>query len=125
VEKLQRALKGLPAPLGLAEAFEITRSLPHGHVAAVLGSARRLGLEELIDPTPSRRRGLVTAMLIAAVIDPGSKLAFARGLRTATATSSLGEVLGVASCDGDDLYAAIDWALDHAEGVETGWRHGI
>ena len=119
VEKLQRALKGLPASLDLAEAFEITRSLPHGQVAAVLGSARRLGLEELIDPTPSRWRDLVTAMLIAAVIDPGSKLAFARGLRTETATSSLGEVLGVACCDEDDLYEAMDWALGRKEDIEN------
>jgi hypothetical protein len=56
VDKLQRALKGLPAAADLSEAFEITRSLPHGHVAAVLGTARRLGIEELIDATPSRRR---------------------------------------------------------------------
>ena len=64
-------------------------------MAAVLGTAERLGLAELIDPTPSRRRDLVCAMLIAAVIAPDSKLATARGLRTETATSSLGEVLGV------------------------------
>jgi hypothetical protein len=52
VEKLQRALKGQPTALELSEAFEITRSLPHGHVAAVLGSAQRLGMQELIDATP-------------------------------------------------------------------------
>ena len=68
VDTLARALKGLPPKLELAEAFEITRSLPHGHVAAVLATAQRLGLAELIDPTPSRRRDLVMAMLIAAVI---------------------------------------------------------
>ena len=79
VDKLQRALKGLPAANDLGEAFEITRSLPHGHVAAVLGTARALGVEELIDPVGSRRRDLVTAMLVAQVIDPGSKLATARG----------------------------------------------
>ena len=111
VDTLARALKGLPPKLELAEAFEITRSLPHGHVAAVLATAQRLGLAELIDPTPSRRRDLVMAMLIAAVIAPDSKLATARGLRTETATSSLGEVLGVSGCDEDDLYAAMDWAL--------------
>src|SRR6516162_221142 len=119
VEKLQRALKGLPATADPAEAFEITRSLPHGHVAAVLGSARRLGIEELIDPSPSRRRDLVTAMLIAAVIDPGSKLAFARGLRAETATSSLGQLLSVTGCDEDDLYAAMDWVLDRKEAIEN------
>ena len=125
VEKLQRALKGLPAARDLSEAFEITRSLPHGHVAAVLGSAARLGLETLIDPTPSRRRDLVTAMLVAQVIAPGSKLATARGLRTETATSSLGAVLGISGCDEDDLYAAMDWALARQGRVEKPWPPGI
>ena len=56
VEKLSRALKGLPAARDLSHAFDITRSLPHGHVAAVLGTARALGVDELIDPVRSRRR---------------------------------------------------------------------
>jgi Transposase DDE domain len=119
VDALSRVLKGLPPKMELAEAFEITRSLPHGHVAAVLGTARALGLEELIDPVPSRPRDLVTAMLVAQVVAPGSKLAFARGLRTQTATSSLGELLGVASCDEDDLYAAMDWALARKDTIEN------
>ena len=119
VDTLARALKGLPPKLELAEAFEITRSLPHGHVAAVLATAQRLGLAELIDPTPSRRRDLVCAMVVASVIAPDSKLATARGLRTETATSSLGAVLGVAGCDEDDLYAAMDGALARQERVEN------
>lgn len=118
VEKLQRALKGEPAARDLTEAFEITRSLPHGHVAAVLGTARGLGVEELIDPEPSRRRDLVTAMLVAQVIAPDSKLATARGLRTETATSSLGDVLSVTGADEDDLYAAMDWALARKDTIE-------
>ena len=119
VDALARTLKGLPPKLDLSQAFEITRSLPHGHVAAVLGTARRLGVEELIDATPSRTRDLVTAMLVAQVIDPGSKLAVARGLRAETATSSLGRLLGVASCDEDDLYAAMDWVLERKEVIEN------
>jgi hypothetical protein len=119
VDKLQQALKGLPAAPDLAAAFEITRSLPHGHVAAVLGTARRLGIEELIDPAPSHRRDLVLAMLVAQVIAPGSKLAFARGLRTETATSSLGQLLGVGGCDEDDLYAAMDWVLARKDTIES------
>jgi len=119
VETLTRALKGLPPARDLSEAFEITRSLPHGHVAAVLGTARRLSIEELIDPAPSRRRDLVTAMLVAQVIAPASKLALARGLRSETATSSLGEVLGVSGCDEDDLYAAMDWALERKDSIEN------
>ena len=94
VDDLRRVLKGQSPQLDLTHAFEITRSLPHGHVAAVLGTATRLGLLGLIDPTPSRNRDLVCAMLTAAVIAPASKLAIARGLRTETATSSLGAVLG-------------------------------
>src|ERR1700676_2047375 len=119
VDALARALKGLPPKLELAEAFEITRSLPHGHVAAVLGTAARLGLPELIDPAPSRRRDLVLAMLVAQVIAPASKLAFARWLRTETATSSLGAVLGVSGCDEDDLYAAMDWVLARKQAIEA------
>jgi hypothetical protein len=110
VEALARVLKGQPPPAAdLDGAFEITRSLPHGHVAAVLGTARQLGLDELIDPVPSRPRDLVVAMAVAQVIAPDSKLAIARGLRNQTAASSLGEILHLGSCDEDDLYAAMDY----------------
>ena len=119
VDKLQRALKGLSATGDLAGAFDITRSLPHGHVAAVLGTAEKLGMAELIDPAPSRNRDLVCAMLAAAVIEPVSKLAMARGLRIETATSSLGAVLGVAGADEDDLYDAMDWVLERQEAIEN------
>ena len=118
VDALAQVLKGRPPQLDLTEAFEITRSLPHGHVAAVAGTAARLGMAELIDPAPSRTRDLVSAMLVAAVIAPDSKLATARGLRTETATSSLGQVFGVSGADEDDLYAARDWALARKDGIE-------
>jgi len=109
VDALSRVLKGQPPAVSLDRAFEITRSLPHGHVAAVLGTVRQLGLEELIDPVPSRSRDLVTAMTVAQVIAPDSKLAIARGLRDQTAASSLGEILGVGGRDEDDLYEAMDY----------------
>ncbi len=119
VDALARVLKGQLAPAAAAAGtFEIARSLPHGHVAAVLGTARALGLEELIGPAPSRQRDLVTAMAVAQVIAPDSKLAIARGLREETAASSLGEVLGVAGCDEDDLYAAMDWLAARQEEIE-------
>ena len=119
VDALSRVLKGQPPPAAdLDGTFEITRSLPHGHVAAVLGTARRLGLDELIDPVPSRHRDLVMAMAVAQVIDPGSKLAIARGLRDATAASSLGEVLGAGCCDEDDLYEAMDWLAARQQTIE-------
>jgi len=109
VEALAAVLKGLPPKVSLEDRFEILRSLPHGHVAAVLGVLRNLGLEELIDRVPSRSRDLVVAMVVAQVIDPSSKLACARGLRSETASSSLGEVLGLTGADEDDLYQAMDW----------------
>jgi DDE family transposase len=119
VDALARVLKGQLAPAAaVAGTFEIARSLPHGHVAAVLGTARALGLEELIDPAPSRHRDLVTAMTVAQVIAPDSKLAIARGLREETAASSLGEVLGLGGCDEDDLYAAMDWLAARQEKIE-------
>jgi hypothetical protein len=119
VEALSRVLKGQPPPAAdLDGAFEITRSLPHGHVAAVLGTARALGLDELIDPVPSRQRDLVAAMTAAQVIAPDSKLAIARGLREETAATSLGEVLGLGSCDEDDLYAAMDYLAARQDTIQ-------
>jgi Transposase DDE domain len=117
VEALSRALKGLP-PAGLEGMIEVARSLPHGHVAAVLGTIRGLSLEELIDPEPSRQRDLVTAMAVAQVTGPGSKLAIARGLQEATAASSLGEVLHLGGCDEDDLYGAMDWLAARQDRIE-------
>ncbi len=120
VDALARVLKGQPPAADLDGAFEIARSLPHGHVAAVLGTARQLGLEELIDPVQSRHRDLVVAMAVAQVIAPDSKLAIARGLRDATAASSLGEILGLGSCDEDDLYAAMDYLRARQQKIEDG-----
>jgi hypothetical protein len=118
VEALAAVLKGQAPAIGLRGAFEISRSLPHGHVAAVLGTIGSLGVEELISPVPSRQRDLVVAMIAAAVIDGSSKLATARGLRAETAASSLGGLLRLEACDEDDLYAAMDWLLPRQPGIE-------
>jgi Transposase DDE domain len=118
VDALAAVLKGRPSAAPLAGAFEIARSLPHGHVAAVLGTLRDLGLEELIDPAGSRQRDLVTAMAVAQVIEPDSKLAIARGLRAETAASSLGGILNLGSCDEDDLYAAMDWLAERQDRIQ-------
>ncbi|MGH9304056.1 MAG: IS1634 family transposase [Acidimicrobiales bacterium] len=118
VEALVAVLKGAPAKVALEASFEITRSLPHGHVAAVLGAARELGLEELIDPVPSRDRDLVTAMVVAQVIDPSSKLSLARGLHKESASSSLSEVLSCSTTDANDLYEAMDWLRARQERIE-------
>ena len=90
VERLRRVLRDEPT---LAQGGAvILRSLPHGHVAAALGTARRIGLERLLGrgKAPARLVGLVLAMIVARVIAPASKLATARHLDAATANSSLG-----------------------------------
>jgi hypothetical protein len=117
IELIRRALRGetLLAP---EDAFAIVRTRPHGHVAAVLGTLRRLGLERLLARAPSRERDLVVAMIVARVLDPRSKLATARGLDAASADSSLGEALGVSAVDADALYAAMDWLLPHQGRIE-------
>ncbi len=118
VDLLRRVLKGetLVSP---SEALELSRSLPHGHVAAVLGTLRRLGLEKLLDRKHHRQRDLTVAMIVARLIDPQSKLATARGFQTETASSSLGEVLGLGTADEDDLYGAMDWLLPRQQRIEN------
>jgi len=98
--------------------FEIVRSLPHGHVAAVLGTLRQLRLDKIIASRPSRQRDLIVALLVARVIDPGSKLAAARGLCEQTASTSLGEVLGLGDADEEELYDAMDWLLPRQVDIE-------
>ena len=98
--------------------IEVVRSLPHGHVAAALGTLRRLGLDKLIASRRSRRRDLVIAMIIARILEPGSKLALARGLDSETATDSLAQQLGLGDVDVDELYDAMDWLLQRQQRIE-------
>lgn len=100
------------------EGIRIERTLPHGHVAAVLGTLRKLGVRELLAPKACRERELVCAMLVARVIDARSKLATARLLQTQTASSTLGDVLGLGAINEDHLYAAMDWLLERQAAVE-------
>ena len=74
IELIKGSLRG-ETYVPSSQALEILRSLPHGHVAAVLGTLRRLDLERLLASRPSRRRDLVVAMVVARIIDPRSKLA--------------------------------------------------
>jgi len=117
---LRQALSGsLPAAASpLPDSFRIARSLPHGHVAAVLGSLRNLQLDSILDPVSSRQRELVIAMIVARIIEPASKLATARGLHTDTLHHSLGEVLRLDSADETELYQAMDWLLPRQARIE-------
>src|SRR5438270_5810404 len=96
IERLRRVLRD-EAVSSPEQGLTMLRSLPHGHVAAVLGTARKIGLNRLlaVKRAPSRMVELVLAMIVARVIDPASKLATARQLDTTTATSSLGPLPGL------------------------------
>ena len=118
VEGLQTLLRGGTAVKQLHDAFDIVRSRPHGHVAAVLGTLRHLDLERIIDPNPSPQRDLVVAMIVARLLDPRSKLATARGLNAETLAHTLGEALGLQAATADDLYYAMDWLLERQERIE-------
>ena len=119
VEGLRGVLRGGTVIPAERDAFTVTRSLPHGHVAAALGTARKIGLDAILGPDGNRCRDLVLAMLIGQILDPASKLATARALSPATASSSLGEVLGLGVVDDDELYAALDWLLARQPAIEA------
>jgi hypothetical protein len=108
IEQISRTLKG-ECLVSSEDVFEIVRSRPHGHVAAVVGTMRRLGIPELLSTRKHRKRQLALAMIAARIVDPCSKLATAQKLGTDTLSSSLGQVLGVEGADADDLYEALDW----------------
>jgi hypothetical protein len=114
---IRRAVRGdaLVAP---DDAFDIIRSRPHGHVAAVVGTLRKLGVPALLAATRSRDRDLVEAMIAARLLDPCSKLATARALAADTSESSLGESVGVADADEEALYGAMDWLVARQARVE-------
>jgi transposase len=119
VEGLRGVLKGGTVVAPERDAFTVTRSLPHGHAALALGTARKIGLDTILGPEGNRCRDLVLAMLIARIIDPGSKLAAARALSPETAASSLGTILGVGEVDEDELYTALDWLRERQPAIET------
>ncbi|HET7882864.1 MAG TPA: IS1634 family transposase [Acetobacteraceae bacterium] len=119
IERLRQVLRDEVLPDG-RDGLTMLRSLPHGHVAAVLGAARKLGLERLLAArqAPARLVALVLAMIVARVIDPASKLATARQLDAMTATSSLGALLGLGTVSEQDLYTALDWLLSQQARIE-------
>jgi Transposase DDE domain len=119
IERLRRVLRD-EVLTGATEGLTMLRSLPHGHVAAVLGTARRIGLDRLLaaGQAPASLAALILAMIVARVVDPASKLATARHLDAATATSSLGPLLELDMVSEQDLYAALDWLLSQQSRIE-------
>jgi len=104
VEALRRVLRG-ERLAGPPPVFTVERALPHGHVAALLGTIRRLGLDTLLAAKRCRERDLVLALLVERLLHPCSKLATIR----LWATTTLAEELGVGDATEDDVYAAMDW----------------
>ncbi len=117
IEVIRRAVRG-DVLIPPDDAFEVIRSRPHGHVAAVVGTARKLGVPALFAAQRNRLRDLVEALIAARVLDPCSKLATARALQAETEESSLGASLAVADADEDALYQAMDWLLARQARVE-------
>ena len=123
IEALRRVLRDEALAPSHGEALIMRRSLPHGHVAAALGSVRKLGLDRLLSQhgrQPSRAVALCIAMIIARLIEPASKLATGRLLDGETATCSLGQVLALGAVDEQELYGALDWLVEQQPRIEQG-----
>jgi hypothetical protein len=108
IDALRRVLADEPMQPAAAQRFEIERALSYGHVAAALGTLRRIGLDQILPRRPERQARLITAMIVARVIEPAAKLATARQLSDATASHALGALLGLGEVDADELYEALD-----------------
>lgn len=114
IEAVRRVLQG-EALLSAGEAFRIERSLPHGHVAAVLGTLRRLGLERILGRERSRERDLAVALVCQRLLRPGSKLSATRQF----ALTTLGEELQVEGASEAELLQAMDWLLARQARIEA------
>jgi len=113
IEIIRRSLQG-ETFVPLAQAFEISRSRPHGHVQAVAVAMQRLGLASVIASKPCRERDLVLAMVASRIVEPAPKLATTRSWHTST----LAEEFGVVPANEDDLYAAMDWLLARQDTIQ-------
>lgn len=120
IEALRHILKGDDRGVpDLPSAFAITRSLPHGHVAAVLATLRHLHLDTILDAEPSRDRDRALALIAARILEPASKLATSRSLRPQTCHHTLGAELHLGALNEDDLYAAMDWLVARQDLIQA------
>ena len=118
IEDIRLLLKGAQLVVDPAQAFTIRRSLPHGHVLAVLGLCKQLGLRRILHRHPGRPRELALAAIVARLLGPGSKLACARSLAPDTAASSLGAMLGLGPVTGNEMLAMLDWLRERQPWIE-------
>jgi transposase len=118
VSQFQSLLKGGQVVEFAEDTFEITRSLPHGHAQAVLGTLQRVGLDKVIASRKSYHRQLVVAMIVSRIIAPASKLATTRALASDSCTSTLAQLLGIGEVSEDALYEAMDWLVERQGEIE-------
>jgi len=118
VEGLRTLLKGGKAIAADTDPVTILRSLPHGHIAAALGTLRKIGLDKVLGPAGHRCRDLVIAMILSRFAAPQSKLATARAINPGAETSSIGPLLGLGGVEREELYRALDWLLERQPAIE-------
>ncbi len=117
IDTIRRRLRGEQTSGG--GQWDIVRTLPHGHVAAVLGALRDLGLDRVLGSRSSRERDLAIGMIVARVINPASKLATARAFKDETASTSLSLELGIQDVQERELYETLDWLGKRRRRIET------
>jgi transposase len=125
VDALKVLLKGGTVMGTGPDDLQIERSLPHGHVAAALGTVRKIALDRLVlstatDEASRRYCDLVVAMMVDRLIEPRSKLGFVRAVDRQTASTSLGATLGLGSVKEREAYEALDWLLERQNRIESG-----
>ncbi len=118
VDGIRVMLKGGVVYRDIKEAFPIKRSLPHGHVAAVYGTAKKLGLDRVLQRKSSRVRDIALGAIVARVLSPGSKLAVSRALSGETATTSLGTIMGLGEVTGNEVLSMLDWLMERKAWIE-------
>ncbi|MYI73231.1 MAG: IS1634 family transposase [Candidatus Dadabacteria bacterium] len=118
VDGIRAMLKGGVVYKDIKEAFPIKRSLPHGHVAAVYGTAKNLGLDLMLHKKRSRERDIAVGAIVTIVLSPASKLATSRMLSSETATTSVGCILGLGEVTGNEVLSVLDWLMKRKPWIE-------
>ena len=119
IDALKHVLKGGAAVGGtLEDMFEISRSIPHGHVACILGTLRSLKFESMLDRHPCWQRDYVVAMIVSRIFNPQSKLATSRAFHDETLDSTLGKIFHLEDVNENKLYEALDWLLLQQKHIE-------
>jgi len=119
IDNLKLALKGGKTIENIEDSIEMERSLPHGQIAAVLGTLKKVGLDKILGNDNPQLISIVISLIVSRIINPCSKLATSRNLKAQTANSSLGKILGLENVKEDDLYQALDWLAENQERIEN------